>query len=342
MGTPPPVEMADLFTLEREDPGFVEYLSGARTEINGRISALLRPACRNPADGVRDRFLLRGKRVRGAMTMLVFDALSGSHQNRPTALDLAAAVEVSHSTSLIIDDMIDRDEVRRGEPSMHAQIGSRLAMLEAVGLLSVPYSIAARCGTGYIDALCAAHKATVDGACEELVPGSPGPTLEGYIQLISLKTGALLELASRFGAMAAGMGPRLVDLGARYGLLSGRVLQVADDIVELSLPVRDPSSYGGSASILASCCSTSGGRSDHSVSECLSRLLNATIEEAEAAAAVLEEHIRKERADDVKAERRALLRAAPGRIADMILQEGLGHPLGWPNASFGAPLKRLK
>jgi geranylgeranyl diphosphate synthase, type I len=65
-------------------------------------------------------YSLRGKFVRGSLVLLVSDALSGKISD--DALITATALEVLHSSILVIDDIIDKDDLRRGMPSMHVMV----------------------------------------------------------------------------------------------------------------------------------------------------------------------------------------------------------------------------
>ena len=69
-------------------------------------------------------FALRGKLVRGSLVLL--GAELGGTQPTETSHDLAAALELFHSSILVHDDIIDRDVLRRGAPTVHAAYASRL------------------------------------------------------------------------------------------------------------------------------------------------------------------------------------------------------------------------
>src|ERR671933_132563 len=61
-------------------------------------------------------------------------------------LDAAAAMEMIHTSSLILDDLpsMDDAQLRRGAPALHRQFGEDLAILTSVGLLNQAYGLVAR------------------------------------------------------------------------------------------------------------------------------------------------------------------------------------------------------
>lgn len=66
-----------------------------------------------------EEFIMRGKLVRGSLVLLIND-LYGS-KNHEDAKKVAVAIEILHSALLIHDDVFDKDELRRGKPSIHKQ-----------------------------------------------------------------------------------------------------------------------------------------------------------------------------------------------------------------------------
>jgi hypothetical protein len=143
--------------------------------------------------------LMGGKRLRGGLTMLIFDSFSDGKGDRTLALDLAAAIELAHASSLVLDDIIDEDETRRGARAIHILEGQRRM---------------------------------ARGALAEMA-GTPFPTMADYERVITLKTGELFGLAAYYGAVVAGCGPELAARITRFGLEVGKVMQMADDIADL-------------------------------------------------------------------------------------------------------------
>lgn len=212
--------------LADQDGPFQRYLATARIEIDDHIRQVIHDM---EMPRMVEAHVMRGKRLRGGLTLLVHDALNGN--NRMAALDLAAAVEVAHSVGLIIDDMLDGDVERRGETAIHVCMGASMAMLEAVGLLSVPYALASRHGRAAVKALTIIHRQMVNGAKSEL--SAHDTSWERYHAIVSQKTGELFALSAAYGAMAADAGTNMVEDAREYGRRCGITYQVIDDILDM-------------------------------------------------------------------------------------------------------------
>ena len=240
--------------LPRRTTDFVSYLDIIKPQIDGRIAHHLSDLLPlEDLDGDISSMLLTGKRLRAGMTMLIFDEFAPEQDRRGMALDLAAAIEMAHSASLIMDDMIDGDKTRRGLPSLHISKGRRRAILETIRLLSLPYELVARYGDIYVQDLSAVHRQVVGGAINELEMEASPCSPDVYYDMITRKTGELFGLAARYGALAAGCVPNVVDGLCRYGKLVGETMQVADDIADLDILVDDNDIEFGSEMILIMC-----------------------------------------------------------------------------------------
>src|SRR5205085_4663411 len=84
-----------------------------------------------------------GKRVRGILTLAVGEAMGAKPQKLTAA---AAAIEMIHASSLILDDLPAMDDalLRRGSPTLHREFGEDLAILTAVALLNHAYGLIAQ------------------------------------------------------------------------------------------------------------------------------------------------------------------------------------------------------
>lgn len=208
---------------------FLDYLNDIKPEINARIEEATHKL--NDSDIIP--LLLRGKRLRAGITILVFDAMSNKESDRRKAIDLACAIELAHSASLIVDDMLDQDTRRRGQPAVHLTKGHKQAMLDSIGVLSLPYDLMAKYGCEYIEMLADTQRTMVSGVIRELIKKPDLPALKLYDLIISQKTGRLFRLAAQYGSMAAGLDPAQQVIIADYGLYCGKTMQIADDMTDL-------------------------------------------------------------------------------------------------------------
>lgn len=213
---------------------FPEYLKQIRPAVNRRIEEVA--AGDDSIDPGIVPLLLRGKRMRAGLLLCVHSGLTRTAAPTRQALDLACAVELAHAASLILDDILDGDTVRRGVPSLHLTRGEGRAVLDAVGILALPYSLAAPYGARYVTMLASAQRRMAHGVAREVVEEPQFAAAELYNAIITGKTGHLFSLAAAWGAMAAGEEEAVVAAFAEYGLSAGRAMQIADDIADMRSP----------------------------------------------------------------------------------------------------------
>lgn len=117
------------------------FMARARPRLDEALRATVDaiPGALGPVNGVASRALgvegRQGRRWRPFLTLAAADAVGGTVSD---AMDAAVAVELTHTASLVLDDMpcMDDSTCRRGEPSTHSLVGSAGAILLAIGLLA--------------------------------------------------------------------------------------------------------------------------------------------------------------------------------------------------------------
>jgi geranylgeranyl diphosphate synthase, type I len=178
-----------------------------------------------------------GKRLRANIALLTCEAFGRRYAD---ALWAAVAVELVHNFSLVFDDVQDRDELRRGRPSVWKVWGLGQAInagaaLEAlvtravVDLLPARYSDRTRPALSLLSeamlALCRGQ--VIDLQFEQRVDVA----VDEYMEMIGLKTAALFECAARLGGLAAGVGDASLDKAGKFGHHLGVAFQVIDDML---------------------------------------------------------------------------------------------------------------
>ncbi len=208
------------------------------------VDELLNRSLREPVERFAAR---RGKRIRFGLMQASYQLAGGRH-SFPDAL--GEAVEWLHAGSLVIDDIQDSSDTRRGRPTMHRRLGVPLAInagnwmyFRALEILTeAPLSGAIR--SALVEAMVTAGRSCHEGQALDLaatVDGTPPEYWMETAQRISqLKTGTLVELAATMGAIAAGGSPPLITSLAQFGRGVGTALQMRNDLDELaSVAVRD-------------------------------------------------------------------------------------------------------
>ncbi|WP_436928665.1 polyprenyl synthetase family protein [Halosimplex halobium] len=212
----------------------MEYLESRRERVEERLEAVLDGVEPDElGDEVRHVVLSGGKRVRPTVTVLVCEALGGDID---TAVEFAVGIELVHSASLVVDDIIDRSELRRGTPSAWAEFGHGPAIIASDGLLGEAF------------ALFSANERAMQAVSESMVELGEGeatelvarPTSEEeYMELARRKTGALFRAAAELGAIAAEADAYTVENFGKYAERVGVAFQMRDDVLDATADAED-------------------------------------------------------------------------------------------------------
>jgi octaprenyl-diphosphate synthase len=201
--------------------------------VEQRLTALLRS--REPQLSTIASYLIGagGKRVRPAVTLLVFRACGGTALE--DIVDVAAALELIHSASLLHDDIIDDNHTRRGRDSARSKFGIAETLVTGDFLFSRAFQICGRFDERLIDWAAEACVALTEG---EIMQGrfrhNPAVTLDAYVEIISRKTASLFEVGARTAAYLARAPERLTDAMARCGRHVGLTFQMIDDLLDVT------------------------------------------------------------------------------------------------------------
>jgi len=189
-----------------------------------------------------DSLLAPSKRLRPILALLVAEVLGGEPRS---ILPAACAVEMVHTSSLILDDLpsMDDGKERRGRAACHIAHGESTAILAAFALMNRGYEILAE---GWPGGPSAAGRAAIAQDLARAV-GAAGmiagqardlamtdrnidfPTLE-FIH--SRKTGALFIAAAAVGAAGAGATASARQAVIAYAKNLGLAFQIVDDLID--------------------------------------------------------------------------------------------------------------
>ena len=183
-----------------------------------------------------------GKRIRPVILMLSAEALGCKES---PVLGAAVAVELLHTESIIHDDVIDEEKVRRAKMPFYVKYGYSASLLSADFVFAMILAIAAR----YDDRRIAEEVSNAalnmsEGEYSELTidPQVYKLTWDEYLRIITEKTAYLFETSAKLGALIAGGDEKQVEALADYGRFIGIAYQLKDDLLDWRL--RDKVSLG--------------------------------------------------------------------------------------------------
>lgn len=223
---------------------FRHYWEHTRARLDEELDEWVRRFFRNLPERQVDtvhHILADGKRLRGCLACLVNGALGGRLED---AIPRAVAIECIQAASLIHDDYVDGDTVRRKRAAHWTIDGPRKAVLLGDVVFATVIQRMAEISRGDGITVAEAIATMAQGAYQEyLEPADLANALaEGryrrdhYDRIIYLKTGALFGAAAKLGAISAGASHQICDVALRYGVHVGEAYQIADDLYDVVDP----------------------------------------------------------------------------------------------------------
>ena len=179
-----------------------------------------------------------GKRLRATLPWLVAKAVGDTHSG---LLDVGAAIEIIHNFTLVHDDIMDDDDVRRGRPAVHVEYDLPTAINAGDAMLAIAFEA----------------MAVAEGIEPDLLPFlvkrigrmvrkcSEGQQLdiefedrevvseEEYIEMIHGKTAAMFLTCAEVGSHLAGADEEIIQCMHDWGLALGLCFQLMDDLIDV-------------------------------------------------------------------------------------------------------------
>ena len=182
-----------------------------------------------------------GKRIRPILLLLSYSLYKDSYKD---VIEMAAALEMIHTYSLIHDDLpcMDNEDLRRGKPTCHKVYGEGMAVLAGDALLNEAASILVKFALSHGERALKAASIILDASgTEGMIGGQVVDILseEKKIDIDQLnyihknKTGALIKASILAGALMGGATKEEMDILAEYGEKLGLAFQVKDDILDV-------------------------------------------------------------------------------------------------------------
>ncbi len=173
-----------------------------------------------------------GKRVRPAVSLLVFKACGG--RDVADMIDVGVALELIHSATLLHDDIIDGGETRRGRASAFRRFGLANTLVTGDFLFSKAFEL---CGRFEEQIVRWAADACISLTEGEVMQGrfrrNPAVTVDDYLEIIARKTASLFSQGARVASHLARTGPEMCEAMWTCGFNIGMAFQIVDDLLDV-------------------------------------------------------------------------------------------------------------
>lgn len=149
---------------------------------------------------------------------------------------VAIPLELIHSASLVHDDVIDDADLRRGEPTVKAKWGDKIAMYTGDYIYAKALVMTSELKNPLIHQILS--KAMVEMSIGEMEQirdfFNSGQSVRHYLRRIRRKTALLIAVSCQLGALAAEAEQETARLLYNYGYNVGMAFQIRDDLLDLS------------------------------------------------------------------------------------------------------------
>ena len=172
-----------------------------------------------------------GKRIRPRLVLLFARALG---YDGPEQYELAATVELIHTSTLLHDDVVDESDLRRGRATANAMFGNAASVLVGDFLYSRSFQMMVSVkNMRVLEVLADATNVIAEGEVLQLMNmHDPDLAVEEYLRVIRYKTAKLFEASARLGAVLGSAGAAVEEACADYGRSLGTAFQLVDDLLD--------------------------------------------------------------------------------------------------------------
>ncbi len=172
-----------------------------------------------------------GKRIRPLLVLLTAGAFK---HKKNLQIDLAAAIELIHTATLLHDDVVDDSHLRRGQETANDIWGNNASVLVGDFLYSRAFQLIVKTqNLEVINIFSNATNLIAEGEVLQLLNCHNAQTTEtAYFDVIQRKTAKLFEVAAQVGTALCDYSPQQMDAMKNYGMQLGIAYQLIDDVLD--------------------------------------------------------------------------------------------------------------
>ncbi len=176
-----------------------------------------------------------GKRLRPLLVLLSCRAAGGRIED---SLPAAVAVEILHAFTLVHDDIMDHDEKRRGQPTIHKKWDEAVAILAGDGLVTRAFQVLLQSHSAVVPDLLKIFTEGLMDLCEgqamdKEFESRTQVSLDEYIRMIRKKTARLIEVSCEMGVVLAHADAEVRGRVKEFALSLGEAFQIQDDLMDI-------------------------------------------------------------------------------------------------------------
>jgi heptaprenyl diphosphate synthase len=226
-----------------KDRALLNDLESRMAEVESRIQAATSHA--EPLIDKMASHLSRagGKRMRPVLVLLT------SHlgdANAEEVFDAAVVMEITHLATLYHDDVMDQASARRGVETAHLVWSNNIAILTGDLLFARASNIVSGLGETALKLQAQVFEQLVLGQLHESVgPAAGEDPIQHYLDVLRDKTGSLIALSARLGAMLSGADKKYQEPLQLFGEHVGIAFQLADDLIDIRAKTQDSGKISG-------------------------------------------------------------------------------------------------
>ena len=179
-----------------------------------------------------------GKRMRATLPWLVGRAVGDTHSG---LLDIGAAIETIHNFTLVHDDIMDDDEIRRGRNAVHIEYDMPTAINAGDAMLAIAFerlvmsaNIELHDIPSLVNRIAWMVRRVSEGQQLDIeFETRDRVTEDEYIEMIEGKTAVMFQICAELGARVAGADDEVIECLAEWGRSVGLCFQLMDDLIDV-------------------------------------------------------------------------------------------------------------
>lgn len=222
-----------------------ENLEQAVSRCRPKVEELLRGALNKTSVSRLRNAMLHlieggGKRLRATLPRLVGEALDGNSDYGDLEV-VGAALEVIHNFTLVHDDIMDDDEIRRGRPAVHIQYDVPTAINAGDAMLAIGFELVVESGHIFPEYLSEVilrissmvRKVSEGQQLDIAFENEENIGVAEYMRMIEGKTAVMFQTAAHLGALLSGASENTIQACNEWGLQMGMCFQLMDDLIDV-------------------------------------------------------------------------------------------------------------